>query len=315
MKHTPEITKKIIELKNIGHKSREIARHLGVSKSSVNYVYNRSLKAEVTEVKQQGPRILFFDLETSAALVYCFGRHKQFINQDSVKIEGGKLLCSGYRWMDEKKSTVLYNKAEVKSYSDYAVCLAMWDLFHQADIVVAHNLKGFDFKMLEVRCLANGLPPLPTVQLIDTLDIARKKFRFPSNKLDSLAAYLGLRRKVTHSGISLWVNVQEGDEKALSAMIEYCEGDVDLLYDVFMELRGRGLVSGVNFANYYKDNTPRCKSCGSDKLSYTGRTVTTPTGAFSEVQCGECGSLQRTKTNKLSKEKRASLMAAPKAAS
>ena len=312
MKHTPEITQKIIDLKKVGFKSRYIGKALGVSKSSVNYVFNRYMKTQVQT--QDGPKVLFFDLETSAALVYCFGRHKQFINQDAVKIEGGKLLCSGYRWMQEKKSTVIYNKAEVKAHSDYAVCLAMWDLFHQADIVVAHNLKGFDFKMLEVRCLANGLPPLPTVQLIDTLDIARKKFRFPSNKLDSLAAYLGIGRKVTHSGISLWVNVQEGDEKALSDMIEYCEGDVDLLYDVFMELRGRGLVSGVNFANYYEDNTPRCKSCGSDKLSYTGRTVTTPTGAFSEVQCGECGSLQRTKTNKLSKEKRASLMAAPKAA-
>ena len=312
MKHTPEITQKIIDLKKVGFKSRYIGKALGVSKSSVNYVFNRYMKTQVQT--QDGPKVLFFDLETSAALVYCFGRHKQFINQDAVKIEGGKLLCSGYRWMQEKKSTVIYNKAEVKAHSDYAVCLAMWDLFHQADIVVAHNLKGFDFKMLEVRCLANGLPPLPTVQLIDTLDIARKKFRFPSNKLDSLAAYLGIGRKVSHSGISLWVNVQEGDEKALSDMIEYCEGDVDLLYDVFMELRGRGLVSGVNFANYYEDNTPRCKSCGSDKLSYTGRTVTTPTGAFSEVQCGECGSLQRTKTNKLSKEKRASLMAAPKAA-
>lgn len=312
MKYSFNTQKQIIELKEKGFASRYIADKLQISKSGVNEFWNAYVT--VAKQKKNGPRVLFFDLETSAALVYCFGRHKQFINQDAVKIEGGKLLCSGYRWLDEDSTTVVYHKTDIAQHQDYSVCLVMWQLFSQADVVVAHNLKGFDFKMLEARCLANGLPPLPTVQLVDTLDIAKKKFRLPSNKLDSLAAYLGIGRKVVNTGISLWVKVQEGDEQALSDMIEYCEHDVDLLYEVFMELRGRGLVSSVNFANYYDDNTPRCKSCGSDHLHFTGRTVTTPTGLFDEVACGNCGTLQRTKENKLSKDKRKSLMAAPRGA-
>jgi len=310
MKYSFNTQKDIIELKEKGFTSRYIADKLKISKSGVNDFWNAYLV--VSKKKKNGPRVLFFDLETSAALVYCFGRHKQFINQDAVKIEGGKLLCSGYRWMDESSTTVIYNKEQIREHGDLAVCVAMWKLFSEADVVIAHNLKGFDFKMLEARCLANGLPPLPTVQLVDTLDIAKKKFRLPSNKLDSLAAYLGIGRKVVNTGISLWVNVQEGDEKALEDMLEYCEHDVDLLYEVFMELRGRGLVSSVNFANYYSDNTPRCKSCGSEHLRFTGRTVTTPTGLFDEVSCDTCGTLQRTKENKLSKDKRKSLMAAPR---
>lgn len=310
MKYTFNIQKQIIELKEKGFSSRYIAGQLGIGKTGVNNFWKSHKENSITSTN--GPRVLLFDLETSASLVYCFGRHKQFINQDAVKIEGGKLLCSGFRWLNQDKTSVMYNKADIAIHGDYSVCYAMWHLFYNADIVVAHNLRGFDLKMLEVRCLANGLPPLPTVQLIDTLDIARKKFRFPSNKLDSLAAYLNIGRKVPHAGISLWVNVQEGDEQALSDMVEYCEGDVDLLYDVFMELRNRGLVSGVNFANYYSDSKPRCKSCGSDKLQFTGRTVTTPTGLFNEVSCSDCGSLQRTKDNKLTKDKRKSLMAAPK---
>ena len=176
-----------------------------------------------------------------------------------------------------------------------------------------HNCKNFDVKMLEVRCLANGLPPLPTVQVIDTLEIAKKKFRFPSNKLDSLAAYLGIGRKIETGGIELWKKVQQGDEKALGDMVEYCEGDVDLLVEVFLALRGRGLVSAFNAALYYDDDLHRCRACGSTDLEATGRKVTTPSGIYNEIRCTECETVQRDKQNQTTKLKRSKLLSAPKA--
>jgi len=297
----------IISLKKQGMKSRAIATYLGIGKSGVNYFWQR-YKETINAKSKSGPKIVFIDLETSASLAYCFGRHKQFINQDAIKVEGGKLLCSGYRWMHETKSTVLYNKEEVRNSEDYTVCKQMWDLFHDADIVVAHNAYGFDVRMLSARCLANGLPPLPKVKVLDTLQMARKGFRFPSNKLDSLGAYLGLGRKVQHSGIKLWVDVQEGSEEALEKMVEYCEQDVDLLVEIFGILRSRGLASSVNFALYYDDEVTRCKSCGSDQLEFTGRVVTTEAGIFDEVKCLHCESLHRSKVNKLSTTKRKSLL-------
>ena len=306
MKYNFDIQQSIVILKQKGHGSREIAEYLEISKSGVNECYNKYLEKQ--HKVTNGPRILFFDLETSAALVYCFGRHKQFISQDAVKVEGGKLLCAGYRWLDEQKTTVLFNKSEVKQGEDFLICQMLWDLFSKADVVVAHNAKNFDVKMLEVRCLANGLPPLPTVKVVDTLEIARAKFRFSSSKLDSLGAYLGIGRKVVHTGIDLWVKVQEGDGQALDDMVEYCEQDVDLLYEVFMCLRNRGLVTGINFATYYNDDVTRCKVCGSDDVELTGRKITTGTGVFDEVECNHCGSLQKTKTNKLSTHKRKKLL-------
>ena len=167
--------------------------------------------------------------------------------------------------------------------------------------------------MLEVRCLANGLPPLPIVQVIDTLEIAKKKFRFPSNKLDSLAAYLGIGRKVETGGIELWVKVQQGDEKALENMVEYCEGDVDLLVDVFLALRSRGLVSGFNAALYYNDDVTRCRACGHTEFEYTSRKVLTPSGVYNELRCLECETVQRDKQNQTTKLKRSKLLSAPKA--
>jgi DNA polymerase III epsilon subunit-like protein len=296
----------IIELKQRGISSRKIADFLNISKSGVNEAYITYLENKTQS--NNGPRVMLFDLETTSAQVFCFGRHKQFINQDAVKTEGGKIICAGYRMLDGE-TKVLANYDEVKAGEDYSVCKQMWNLFSQVDIVSAHNCKNFDIKMLEARCLANGLPPLPTVKIIDTLEIARAKFRFPSNKLDSLGAYFGVGRKTGHSGISLWVRVQEGDPEALDEMIAYCHQDVELLYDIFMILRNRGVLAGVNFAAYYDDDVTRCKACGSDHLELTGRTVTTGLSSFEEIKCNSCGTLQRTRKNTLSKEKRSKLLA------
>ena len=306
MKYTQQQVEQILELSQNGYSSRKISELTGFSKSGINYAIQRIKAPDAT----QAPKILMFDLETSAALVYCFGRHKQYINQDAVYKEGGKILVAGYRWLGEKKSRVIYDKQEIKAGEDYVLCSMLWDLFNQASVVVAHNAKGFDVKMLAARCLANGLPPLPTVQIIDTLEIAKRKFRLPSNKLDSLGAYLGLGRKVSHSGIDLWVKVQQGDDKALGEMVEYCEGDVDLLVDIFLALRSWGLVSGFNAALHYSDDKPRCRSCGSTELEITGRKVMTPTGVYNEIRCKDCDMVQRDKQNQSTKTKRSNLLAA-----
>jgi len=310
-RYSAELQQDILWYQNQGFSGRAIANMLDISKSGVNAFLKskQQLVIKQNQQKNQGPKVLFIDLETSAALAYCFGRHKVFLNQDNIKTEGGKLLCAGYRWLGQSESTVLKDHSEVQQQEDYLLCELMHNLYSKADVVVGHNLLGFDHKMLEVRCLANGLPPLPAVKLIDTLQIAKQKFRFPSNKLDSLAAYLGLGRKVSHSGIDLWIKTQEGDKSALDSMVEYCKQDVDLLYEVFMHLRGRGLVSGINYANYYNDAITRCKSCGSTDVIPTGRLVTTPTGRYNELQCRDCEALQRDKQNQLSKEKRSSLTA------
>jgi hypothetical protein len=315
MKYSQELQEEILAQAKDGYSGRSIATHLGLSKSGVNEFLKRHSAVINTAATKanKGAKILFIDLETSAALAYCFGRHKVFLNQDSIHTEGGKILVAGYRWLGEDESTVIYDKSEIRASQDYLLCSLLWDLFNEADVVVAHNAKNFDVKMLEVRCLANGLPPLPTVQVIDTLEIAKKKFRFPSNKLDSLAAYLGIGRKVTHSGIDLWVKVQQGDEKALENMVEYCEQDVDLLVEVFLALRSRGLVSGFNAALYYDNDIVRCRSCGHHEFEYTGRKVYTPSGVYNEIRCTECETVQRDKSNQTSKTKRSNLLSAPKA--
>jgi len=307
-KYSYEIEKKVLELLQLGLSSRKVADYLAISKSGVNNIRNRSAEQKENRSKT-GPKILVFDLETSASLVYCFGRHKQYINQDAVVSEGGKILCAGYQWLDDADSTVIAYSEDIKLEQDYKICFHLWCLFNQADAVVAHNALQFDIKMLETRCLANGLPPLPHVKVIDTLILAKKNFRFPSNKLDSLASYLDIGRKVTHSGIDLWVKVQQGCNESLQKMVEYCKGDTDLLVEVYKALRSRGIVgTDFNAAHYYADNMHRCKVCGSDNLESTGRTANTAISTFDEVRCNDCGAIHRTRSATNSKTKRASIL-------
>jgi len=171
MKYSLDTQLQILKMKDNGVSSRDIAEYLNIHKSGVNDFYSNYQKNQ--KVSKQGPKVLFFDLETSAALVYAFSRHKVFINQDAIHTEGGKILCAGYRWLGEDKTTVLWDHSEVKAGSDYLICQQLHDLVSQADILVAHNGRQFDVRMLEVRCLANGLPPLPNVKIIDTLELAR----------------------------------------------------------------------------------------------------------------------------------------------
>ncbi len=297
----------------LGYSSRKIAEVLGISKSSVNNYLSKGLEktdinSETLPVKQDGPRILVYDLETAPALAYTFGRWKQNIGQDNIVQEGGWIICAGFKWLGEDSIEVIYDKADIVTKSDFTVTHHLWKLFQQADAVVAHNNQAFDFKMLQARCLVNDLPPLPAVKVIDTLQMAKKNFRLPSNRLDSIAELLGLGRKVSTGGIKLWIDTLDGDEDALSKMLEYCEHDVELLEQIYYMLQPYGMASNFNASHYFKDEHMHCPSCGSTSVYATGRIAYTDVSAFEEMRCGDCGGIHRKRQPINSKEKRQSML-------
>lgn len=319
MKFTKEFKQLILNYAETGMTSRAIARALDCSKSAVNNVINKSInKVELqynpTDVafKKQGPRILFFDLETAAALAYTFGRFKVNLSQDSIHTEGGWIICASYKWLGEKEVHTIAYPMDVQYAEDDRVTDDLWRLFDQADAVVAHNALAFDVKMLQARCMVNGLPPLPTVKVIDTLQMAKKNFRLPNNKLDSIVQLLGLGAKLDTGGISLWKEAQQGDAGALAKMVAYCKHDTALLEQVYLRLRSFGTASNFNAANYYADSEVRCPVCGSTDIEPTIRSVFTDVSKFEEMRCNDCGSVHRKRKPVNTKEKRSSLLAAAK---
>lgn len=306
MQYTKEIKNAINKLSSQGLSSRKIASQLGISKSGVNNVLSNSKTTE-PNVKQ-GAKILLFDLETSAAEVLAFGRNKQFIGDDAILKEGGKILTMAWKWLGTDEILSIGNIDEIKEDSDLTNCCILWELFSEADAVIAHNANRFDVKVLNTRCLANGLPPLPTVKVIDTLVMSKKNFRFPTNRLNTLAQYLGVGAKMDTGGIELWKNVQGGSQEALDKMLDYNMQDVDILEKVYLKLRSFGHAGSSYNANHYNPDQATCSVCGSTNLYNTGRTITTAVSVFEEIRCEDCGATHRTRKPVNSKEQRSNII-------
>lgn len=307
MKYTQDTIDNILELKRIGLSSRQIAAELGISKSGVNDLLNRKALSKKQKDPTK-PRILVFDLETSAATVLAFGRNKQFISDDAIVSEGGKILTAAWKWLGEEDVHYYANIDEIVMEDDSSVCAVLWELFEEADAVVAHNALKFDVKVLRTRCLANGYPALPTVKILDTLIMAKKNFRFPTNRLNTLAEYFGFGSKNDTGGISLWRDVQDGDENALEKMIDYNVQDVLLLEKVYIALRSYGHSGSTFNHGHYSEGKEVCPVCGSDSIEPTGRKVSTAVSVFEEVRCGGCGSVHRRRQAINTKDQRSQIV-------
>ena len=158
--------------------------------------------------------------------------------------------------------------------------------------------------------IKHGISPYKTVKTVDTLKIARR-LGFPSNKLDSLASFLGIGRKVQHQGINLWKGCIQGEETALTDMLEYNIQDVDLLEKVYLKLRAYD-TAPPNIGKLYNEEVSRCPVCGSTDLVTTGNLVHTPVSAYEEVVCNCCGHRSRKRKIVNSKEARSNVLITPR---
>lgn len=159
-------------------------------------------------------------------------------------------------------------------------------LFSQADIVVGHNVKRFDDRRSNTDFIKHGLKPPPPHLQVDTLEFARFKFDFISNKLGDLGEFLGLGGKVKHTGFEMWEGCLNGDPGAWDLMEKYNRGDVDLLERVYLKLRP--------WMARHPALTPRdrayhaCPYCRSAKVQQRGYHIT-PQGRMPRFHCQECG--------------------------
>jgi hypothetical protein len=184
------------------------------------------------------PKILLFDIETAPNLSYVWGQYEQNVlghQQESY------LLSFAYKWLGDKTTSVRslpdYKKYKAGSGDDKELVKDLWNLLDQADIVIGHNVDAFDILKANTRFIYHDLEPPQFYRTVDTLKIARKMFKFNSNKLDDLGNFLGVGRKVKHTGVSLWFGCMSGDPDSWEVMCKYNKQDVDLLERVYLKLR------------------------------------------------------------------------------
>jgi hypothetical protein len=313
MKYSQAIQSTIETLSAEGWSSRYIAAQLGISKSGVNNYLNQLKGKDVPKTKESrnGPRILILDVETAAATALTFGRFKVNLSQDNIVTEGGWILCASWKWLGSPYTySIWLTPEEIANQDDSRIVDQLIELYEEADAMVAHNGCSFDHKVIQTRAIANGWNKLPVLKVLDTLLLAKRYLRLPSNKLDSIGEYFGLGRKIDTGGISLWKRVQAGDEDAMHEMVDYCVQDVELLTGVYLNLRGLGTAgNSFNAALYYDDDKVRCTVCGSADIEPTGKTAYSTVNSFEEYVCNDCGCTHRSRTGNKTKEKRKSLLA------
>ena len=239
------------------------------------------------ETANNKTRVLLYDVETSPNLAYIWGKYEQDALGDFVKER--QIISIAWKWLGVSKIECLALPM-LKSYKlDPGNNLELIEKFHavmsQADIAIAHNIDEFDDKMVNTDMIKHGLRPLPPHLTVDTLRVARSKFRFNSNKLNDLGAFLKCGKKVKHWGFELWSRCMAGDPVAWKLMMRYNKGDVSLLEKVYLKLRPWMTKHPDMNALDGRDACPVCKSRNMKKQGFK----IVAGGKKQNFQCRDCG--------------------------
>jgi len=215
-------------------------------------------------------KILFLDIETAPSLGWTWGKWQQDVidfKQDWY------ILSFACKWLSDKKvrtfGLIDYPGYRKNLEDDHALVDDLWAVLDEADIVVGHNLDSFDVRKTNARFLTHKLPPPRPYKTVDTLKIARRMFKFDSNKLDDLGRYLGIGRKLPHTGFHLWRGCMRGDAESWRIMKKYNKHDVELLAEVYIRMRPWAPVHpNVNQGQF------ACPKCGSADAQCRGFSYT-----------------------------------------
>lgn len=183
-------------------------------------------------------KIIFLDIETAPSLGWVWGKWET--NVIDFKRDW-YMLSFAYKVMGEKNVQTFglndYPAFKKDRENDKHLVTDLWKVMNAADIIIAHNGDGFDIPKTNTRFISYGLEPPTPYKTVDTLKIARTKFKFDSNKLDDLGRYLNIGRKLPHTGFHLWKGCMQGDVKSWDVMKEYNGHDVVLLEQIYYRMR------------------------------------------------------------------------------
>ena len=293
--------RRIDALRENGRTWPEIAEMLDANENTLRSANHRR-PAPAAPPAKNGMRILGIDIETAPNTAHVWGLFKQNIGLNQI-LQTGRVMCFAARWFGgpdvPNGKTVFYSEhtdghEEMVQYAH--------NLLSIADAVVHYNGNRFDMPTLNREFLSYGMaPPSPYAQ-IDLLQVARKQFRFASNRLDHLLKELNIGEKVRHDGHELWVKCMNGDPEAWARMEEYNRGDVDQLEALYNRMRP-WISNHPNHALYQDTDRPACTNCGGTDLHSRGVTRT-KTQMYRRFCCQGCGTWVRERYNDTPKDKR-----------
>ena len=227
-------------------------------------------------------RILLLDIETTPNLAFVWGLWDQNValNQLVVSTE---MLCYAAKWYGE--SGVYYGSTQ--NTSTKKMLSGIHKLLDEADAVIHYNGTRFDIPHLNREFIENGYAPPSPYKEIDLLTTAKRKFKFPSNKLEYVSKALGVGSKFKHNGFELWVGCMKGDKDSWKTMEQYNIQDVILLEQVYEKMKP-WVKSHANYSLFNATTNAVCPKCGGIHLQKRGMYYTLAS-QYQRYQCKSCG--------------------------
>jgi len=235
------------------------------------------------------PKVLTFDIETSPNLAYVWQCYKTNVSPAMMHTLGD-VMCYAAKLLG---SDMIYFDSRQRDKDDKRMCETLWKLVDGADIVIAHNGKAFDVKLMNARWAFHGLPPPSPYKVVDTLKVVKDSFRIPINKLDFLGRYFNIGKKMEHEGFNLWTKCMAGNRAAWNRMRDYNLQDVFLTEELYLKIRPWDR-RHPNIALCYEDDLTRCVCCGGTKFIPLPKRAKTAVSLFPAMRCKSCGKPMRS---------------------
>jgi hypothetical protein len=238
--------------------------------------------------------IVTLDIETAPLKVYAWGIWEQNIGLDMIDVEWSILSCAAKN-LGNKKVWYQDTSGQKNLQDDRKLLRSIWNILDEADIIVAQNGRRFDLKKINARMLMAGMKPYSPVRVIDTLEVAKQRFAFTSNKLEWQSKYLTNHPKEKHRiypGFELWSECLKGNKRAWAELKKYNIRDVVATEELY--LTQRPWITNHPNLGVYSEDAHTCPKCESSNVQKRGETVT-QASRYQRYQCMDCGGWSRGK--------------------
>ncbi len=254
------------------------------------------------------PKILHLDIETAPVLAWVWSLFKPMIAIGQIE-KDWHMLCWAAKWHGKKgiiKDAIWFHTGNGKfsKKAELKMVKHLWDMLDEADIVVAHNGDRFDVAKANAKFFEYGLTPPSPFKVVDTLKVARSRFKFTSNKLDYIIKLKEKGGKLK-TDFDLWLDVMKGDVKQCKRMLKYNIEDVIILEEIYIDMLP-WISNHPNVGAYSAKEVVQCSACGCEEVQYRGFSYTTAS-KFQRFLCNGCGHWGQLGRNLLPSSKRQEL--------
>jgi hypothetical protein len=239
------------------------------------------------EVETRGAKVLTLDIERmkgSATIEFWdLGDFKnRRIHADDVTL-WPRTICAAWKWYDKK---AVEFSAEWSPGGREQMLRDVWNAYDTADIVVGHNLQGFDTKKLQSEWWLLGLPMPSPFKTIDTLKAARSVMGMESNTLDAICKRAGIVAKTDRYNVEVARAACDGDKAAQRKIKSYNVGDIHATEALLNALRG--WIPNHPHMGALSESENRCPQCGSTDLAENGTYLAVQI-RYKQWRCNNCG--------------------------